>query len=118
MNHQVGKKKLNLRAAHRRALIRNQTIHFINFGFLQTTKVRAKVVQQFAEKLVTVARKGNEFNIIRRVKQLIPYSDKAAKKLIQEIAPKYVERNGGYTRIIPLGKRISDTATIARLEWV
>ena len=76
------------------------------------------MVQQFTEKLVTVARKGNDFNTIRRIKQLLPYDDKAAKKLIQEIAPKYVDRPGGYTRVIPLGRRASDTATIARLEWV
>ena len=118
MNHQIGKKKLNRKPAHRRAMIRNQAIHLINYGCLQTTKTRVKVVQQFAEKLVTIARKGPDFNTIRRVKQLIPYSDAAAKKLIQEIAPKYVDRPGGYTRVIPLGMRASDTATIARLEWV
>ena len=118
MNHQVGRKKLNLRQGHRKALIRNQTIHLINYGCLQTTKASVKVVQQFAEKLVTIARNGYDFNTIRRVKQLIPYDNVAIKKLIQEIAPKYVSRPGGYTRVIPLGRRISDTATIARLEWV
>ena len=117
MKHQIGKKKLNLRSPHRRALIRNQAIHFINYGCLQTTKARVKVVQQFTEKLITLARKGADFNTIRRVKQMIPYDNKAVKKLIQEIAPKYVDRPGGYTRVIPLGQRASDTATIARLEW-
>lgn len=99
-------------------MIRNQAIHFINYGCLQTTKARVKVVQQFTEKLVTIARKGPDFNTIRRVKQLLPYDDKAVRKLIQEIAPKYVDRPGGYTRVLPLGMRVSDTATIARLEWV
>ena len=118
MNHQIGKKKLNRRASHRRAMLRNQVIHFINYGCLQTTKARIKVVQQFTEKLVTVARRGNDFNTIRRIKKLIPYDDKAVAKLIKEIAPKYVERPGGYTKVIPLGMRVSDTAKIARLEWV
>ena len=118
MKHQIGKKKLNRKASHRRSLIRNQAIHLINYGCLQTTKARVKVVQQFTEKLVTVARKGNDFNTIRRVQKLIPYDDKAIQKLVKEIAPKYVERPGGYTRVIPLGRRVSDTATIARLEWV
>ena len=118
MRHQIGKKKLNKKADHRRALIRNQAIHLINYGCLQTTRARVKVVQQFAEKLVTVARKGEDFNTIRRVQKLIPYDKKAITKLIKEIAPKYVERPGGYTRVIPMGRRVSDTATIARLEWV
>ena len=118
MKHQSGRKKLNRKGPHRRAMIRNQAIHFINNGCLQTTKARVKVVQQFTEKLVTLARKGEDFNTIRRVKQLIPYDDKAVTKLIKEIAPKYVERPGGYTKVIPLGRRVSDTATIARLEWV
>jgi len=118
MNHQIGKKKLNRKSGNRRAMIRNQAIHLINNGCLQTTKARVKVVQQFTEKLVTIARKGSDFNTIRRVKQLIPYDDKAVKKLIQEIAPKYTDRPGGYTRVIPLGARASDTAKIARLEWV
>ncbi|MBU1007456.1 50S ribosomal protein L17 [Candidatus Dependentiae bacterium] len=118
MKHQSGKKKLNRKFGNRQAMIRNQAIHLINNGCLQTTKARIKVVQQFTEKLVTIARKGGDFNTIRRVKQLIPYDDKAAMTLIKEIAPKYVERPGGYTRVIPLGRRASDTATIARLEWV
>lgn len=118
MNHQSGRKRLNRKFGNRQALIRNQAIHFINYGCLQTTKARIKVVQQFAEKLVTIARKGGDFNTIRRVKQLIPYDTKAVKKLIDQIAPKYVDRPGGYTRVIPLGHRASDTAKIARLEWI
>jgi len=118
MNHQKGRKKLNRRSSHRKALLRNQVIHFINYGFLQTTKVRAKAVQRIAEKVVTISRKGYDFNTIRRVKQLLPYDDQAVTKMIKEIAPKYMSRSGGYTRVIPLGKRKSDTATIARLEWV
>ena len=118
MKHQNGKKKLNRRAPHRRAMLRNQVIHLIKYGFLQTTKARTKVVQSLAEKIVTIARKGYDFNTIRRVQSLLPYDQAMVKKLIKEIAPKYVDRPGGYTRVIPLGKRTSDTATIARLEWV
>jgi large subunit ribosomal protein L17 len=118
MKHQIGKKKLNRRFAHREAMLRNQVLHLINYGCLQTTKARVKEVQRLAEKIVTIARKGEDFNTIRRVKQLLPYSDKLVQKLLKEIAPKYVGRPGGYTRVIPLGKRTSDTATIARLEWV
>ena len=118
MRHQIGKKKLNRRAPHRRSMIRNQVIHLINYGCLQTTKPRVKEVQKTVEKLVTIARKGWDFNTIRRIRQELPYSFVAVTKLIKEIAPKYQGRPGGYTRVIPLGKRPSDTATISRLEWV
>lgn len=118
MKHQIGRKKLNLKPAHRRSLIRNQAIHLIMFGQLISTKPRVKEVQKFAEKLVTVARVGNVFNARRRAKQLLPYKDEALIKLFTEIAPRYVSRPGGYTRVISLGKRQSDTAPIAKLEWV
>ena len=118
MKHQIGGKKLNRKAPHRRAMIRNQIIHLIKFGCLQSTKVRIKEVQRFVEKVVTIARKGSDFNTIRRVSQFLPYDAIATKKLILEVAPKYVDRPGGYTRVIPLGRRPSDTAMMARLEWV
>lgn len=118
MKHQIGRKKLNRRSNNRLAMIRNQAIHFINYGVLKTTKTRIKVVQQFTEKLVTVARKGKDFNTIRRLNKLLPYDKKAVTKLIDEIAPKYVDRPGGYTRVIPLGQRVSDTAKIAMLKWI
>lgn len=118
MNHQNGRKKLNLKSSHRRSLLRNQAIHLITYGHLVTTKARIKEVRSFVEKAVTIARQGNDFNARRRVHALLPYKAEAVIKLFKEIAPKYVSRPGGYTRIIPLGKRQSDTATIARLEWV
>jgi large subunit ribosomal protein L17 len=118
MKHQNGRKKLNLAPAHRRALLRNQTISFITYGQLVTTKAVAKEVKRFAEKLVTIAREGNTFNARRRAKALLPYKEEVLVKLFKEIAPKYINRQGGYTRLIPLGRRISDTALIAKLEWV
>lgn len=118
MNHQSGRSKLNLKSSHRKSLLRNQVIHFVRHGFLQTTKPRAKEVQRLAEKLVTIARVGYEFNTIRRITRELPYDEAMIKKLIKEIAPKYVGRPGGYTRLINLGRRVSDTAPVARLEWV
>lgn len=116
--HQIGRAKLNKRSPHRRALLRNQVIHLIKFGFLQSTKARVKSVQSFAEKMVTLAREGSDFNTIRRLRQEMPYDVNAVTKLINEIAPRYATRPGGYTRVISLGIRPSDTAPIARLEWV
>jgi len=118
MNHQNGNHRMNMRISYRMAYLRNQVINLITYGHLSTTKGRAKQIQRYAEKMVTVARVGNDFNTIRRVNQLLPYSETACKKLIQEIAPRYTQRHGGYTRMIPLGRRPSDTAPIARIEWV
>src|SRR5690242_18826410 len=118
MRHQNGRKKLNLKPSHKRALMRNQVIHFITFGHLTTTRAHVKEVRRLAEKLVTLARSGSNFSNLRRARMMLPYKDEALEKLFKEIAPKYVDRPGGYTRIIPMGKRVSDTATIARLEWV
>ena len=118
MRHQSGRKKLNLRSPHRKALLRNQVIHLITYGHLTSTKARVKEVQKLAEKVVTIARGGNTFNARRRVKAILPYKEAAVIKLFGEVAPKYVDRPGGYTRVIPMGRRVSDTALIARLEWV
>ncbi len=118
MKHQSGRKKLNMGSAHRRAMLRNQVMSLITYGHLVTTKARVREVRSFAEKLVTLAREGNTFNARRRAKALLPYKETVLVKLFTEIAPRYIHRPGGYTRIIPLGKRISDTATMAKLEWV
>lgn len=118
MLHQSGRKKLNLKGPHRTALLRNQVIHLITYGHLTTTKARLKEVQRLAEKMVTIARVGNDFNARRRALSLLPYKEEALIKLFQEIAPRYVNRPGGYTRVIPLGRRKSDTAVMAKLEWV
>lgn len=118
MRHQKARKKLNLSAAHRRSLLRNQTISLIMYGHIVTTKARAKEVRKFAEKLVTIARVGNDFNARRRALAILPYKQEALVKLFKEIAPRYANRPGGYTRLIPMGHRASDTAEIARLEWV
>ena len=99
-------------------MLRNQVIHLIEYGVLVSTKANVKEAQKLAEKVITIARKGNNFNARRRAKQLLPYKDSALVKLFKEIAPKYVDRPGGYTRTIPMGKRSSDLATIIRLEWV
>jgi large subunit ribosomal protein L17 len=118
MKHQKSYHKLNMAGPFRRAFIRNQVISFIMNGSLTTTKPRAKEVKRMAEKLVTLARKGNTFVYRSRAKALLPYKDEALDKLFVEIAPRYVTRPGGYTRIYSLGRRMSDTADMARLEWV
>lgn len=118
MKHQFGRSKLNLKSGHRKALLRNQAIHFIQYGVLQSTKEKVKEVQKLVEKIVAIASKEANFNTIRRIKSYLPYNDAAVDKMIKEIAPRYVGRSGGCTRVISLGHRESDTAKVARLEWV
>ena len=118
MRHLSGKKKLNMRGSYRKAFLRNQVIHFINFGHITSTTATIKEVRRLAEKLVTIAREGNEFNPRRKAQAILPYSLESILKLFKEIAPQYVGRPGGYTRILPLGKRPSDTASMSRLQWV
>lgn len=118
MRHQKDRKKLNLKPSHKRSLLRNQLLCLIAYGHIVSTKARIKELRRFAEKAVTVAREGNTFNVRRRINALLPYKPDMARKFVLEIAPRYTERPGGYTRIIPLGRRVSDTAEIARLEWV
>ena len=118
MKHQNKLRKLNVSFKHRKALLRNQMIHFILHGKLCTTIARIKEVKREIEKLVTIARKGNHYNVRRAVAQRIPYSKPAQEKLMFEIAPTYVSRPGGYTRLVHLHRRISDTAEVGVLSWV
>lgn len=118
MKHQIKSKKLNLKFPHRKAMLRNQVIHLITHGSLTTTMPSAKEARKLAERLITIAKVGNEFNARRRAKALLPYKEDALLKLFLEIAPKYVNRPGGYTRIIKMPQRIADTAPIGRVEWV
>jgi large subunit ribosomal protein L17 len=118
MKHQIGRKKLNRKSSHTRSMLRNQVIHLITYGQLISTAPRVKEVQKFAEKLVTLARQGNTFNVRRRALSLLPYKKQALDKLFVEIAPTYATRAGGYTRIVSLGRRTSDTAPMSKLEWV
>lgn len=118
MRHQNGRKKLNLKPAHKRSMLRNQAITLIEHGHVVSTKARIKELRSFVEKLVTIAREGNNFNARRRVYASLPYKNEAILTLFKSIAPRYTERPGGYTRIVPLGKRLSDTAQMARIEWV
>lgn len=118
MKHQSGRVKLNLKGSHKKSLVRNQIIHMIEHGSLTSTVATIKEVRRHVEKVVTIARTGNNFNARRRVHALVPYKQSAILKLFADIAPRYTTRPGGYTRIIPLGVRVSDQARIARLEWV
>ena len=103
-------------AAHQRLMMANMVASLIAAEAIVTTEAKAKAVRPIAEKLITKARKGG----LHRHRQIVAYlGDKEmAQKLIDDVAPRYSERPGGYTRILKLGPRHGDNAPMARLELV
>ncbi len=116
MRHRHGYRKLGRTSAHRAALLKNLTIALIENGKIETTVPKAKELRSYAEKLITIARTG-EANAHRAVFAALQ-SKEATKKLINEIAPAYKERNGGYTRITRTRIRRGDATTMAFIELV
>jgi large subunit ribosomal protein L17 len=116
MRHQKKTVKLGRKAEHRKALLANQVCSLIEHHRIRTTLAKAKAVRPLAEKMVTLGKKGSIH--ARRTAFAVLRQKDAVKKLFDDIAPRSAERNGGYTRIIKLGQRKSDSAPIAYLEWV
>jgi len=116
MRHQKKTIKLGRKAEHRKALLANQVCSLIEHQRIRTTLAKAKAVRPLAEKMVTLGKKGSIH--ARRTAFAVLRQKDAVKKLVDEIAPRTADRNGGYTRIVKLGQRKSDAAPIAYLEWV
>jgi large subunit ribosomal protein L17 len=116
MRHQKKTIKLGRTAEHRKALLANQVCSLIEHQRIKTTLAKAKAVRPLAERMVTLGKNGS---IHARRSALATLRQKnAVKKLFDDIAPKSAERNGGYTRIVKLGQRRSDSAPMAFIEWV
>jgi large subunit ribosomal protein L17 len=116
MRHQKKTLKLGLTAAHRKALLANQVCSLIEHQRIKTTLAKAKAVRPLAEKMVTLGKKGSLH--ARRTALAVLRQKGAVKKLFEDIAPRSADRNGGYTRIVKLGARKSDSAPVAFIEWV
>ena len=116
MRHQKKTVKLGLTAEHRKALLANQVCSLIEHQRIKTTLAKAKAVRPLAEKMVTLGKKGSLH--ARRTALAVLRQKGAVKKLFEDIAPRSASRNGGYTRIIKLGQRKSDSAAVAFIEWV
>src|SRR5438270_9993612 len=116
MRHQKKTIKLGRTAEHRKALLANQVCSLIEHQRIRTTLAKAKAVRPLAEKMVTLGKKGSIH--ARRTAFAVLRQKDAVKKLFDEIAPRTADRNGGYTRIVKLGQRKTDSAPIAYLEWV
>ena len=116
MRHQVKGRKLGRSPAHRRALFRNQLAALVREERIKTTLHKAKELRPIAEKVVTQG-KRDTLHARRLVNRWLPERD-LVKKLFDDIAPRFVERPGGYTRIIKLGPRRGDGAEMAVIEFV
>jgi len=116
MRHQKKTVRLGRKAEHRKALLANQVCNLIEHQRIKTTLAKAKAVRPIAEKMVTLGKNGS-LHARRTAFSTLRHKD-AVKKLFDEIAPRSTERNGGYTRIVRLGQRKSDSASMAFIEWV
>jgi large subunit ribosomal protein L17 len=116
MRHQKKTVKLGRSTAHRDSLLANQVCSLIEHKRIKTTLAKAKAVRPLAEKMVTLGKRGDLH--ARRIAAGYLGQKDAVKKLFAEIAPRAAERKGGYTRIIKLGQRLSDSAPMAYIEWV
>jgi len=116
MRHQRKTIKLGRTAEHRKALLANQVCSLIEHQRIKTTLAKAKAVRPLAEKMVTLGKQGSLH--ARRTALAVLRQKNAVKKLFDDIAPRSADRKGGYTRIVKLGARKSDSAPVAFIEWV
>ncbi|MFR0879893.1 MAG: 50S ribosomal protein L17 [Oscillospiraceae bacterium] len=111
-----GTRKLGRKTDHRKAMLRAMVTYLLENGQIETTVTRAKEVRAVAEKMITLG-KNSDLHSKRQVFAYVTKED-VAKKLFDEISPKYAERNGGYTRIIKIGPRRGDAAEMAIIQLV
>ncbi len=116
MRHEVAGRKLSRPTGQRRALYRNLVTNLLNYEKITTTEAKAKEVRGLAEKMLTLGKKGG----LPAYRQALTFiTDKqVAEKVFTELAPRYAERAGGYTRIVKLGPRLGDGAPMVQLELV
>ena len=117
MRHAKQRNKLSRDSAHRRSLLRNLSRELIQHERIRTSQAKAKAVKPEVEKLITLGKRG-DLHARRRALSELGQDRFVVHKLFEEIAPRYSERPGGYTRIIKLGPRRSDSTEMVFLELV
>jgi len=117
MRHQKTRNKLSRDSAHRKALLMNLSKSLIEHGRIRTTEAKAKAVKPEVEKLITLAKRG-DLHARRQALAALCQDKDAVHLLFSEVAPRYAERGGGYTRILKLGPRRSDATEMVLLELV
>jgi large subunit ribosomal protein L17 len=116
MRHNVAGRRLGRSSAHRKALYRNLVTDLLNYEKITTTEAKAKEVRSLAEKMITLGKEGSLHARRRALAYIL--DEKIADKVFVNLAPRYAERPGGYTRIIKLGPRLGDGAPMVKLELV
>jgi large subunit ribosomal protein L17 len=116
MRHHRSGKKLGRDSAHRKALYANLACALVEHGRIKTTVTKAKAVKPFAEQMITLGKRGDLAARRQAISEL--RSQDAVHKLFAEVAPRFAERPGGYTRIVKIGPRQGDAAEMAYLELV
>ncbi len=117
MAHRIGGRKLGRKQGPRLALYKNLTVSILRYERVQTTEAKAKEVRSQVERMITLAKRG-DLAARREVISELPNEPLVVSKLFDEIAPKYAERNSGYTRVVHLGQRMGDAAPIVQIELV
>ena len=117
MRHRRDRRKLSRDSAHRRALFSNLSREVFTHERIRTTEAKAKAVKPEVEKLITLAKRGDQ-HARRQAMARLGQDKFIVYKLFEEIAPRYAERDGGYTRILKLGPRRSDATEMVFLELV
>lgn len=116
MRHQIAGRRLSRYTSHRWALYRNLVTALLSHGKIITTEAKAREVRGLTEKMITL---GKEGTLVSRRRALAFSTDqKVVDKLFEEIAPMYIDRAGGYTRLVKLGPRQGDNAAMAQIELV
>jgi large subunit ribosomal protein L17 len=116
MRHGMHGKKLGRDSSHRRALYANLACSLIEHGRIKTTEAKAKAVKPYAEKMITLGRRGDLHARRQALAEL--HSQERVHQLFAEIAPRMADRPGGYTRIVKIGPRQGDAAAMVFLELV
>lgn len=116
MRHQVSSRRFDRPTGHRILMFRTLVTEVLDHGKITTTEAKAKAIRGIVEKMITLGKAGG----LHARRQALSYitDDKVTDKLFAEIAPKYTERNGGYTRIVKLGIRPGDGATKVQIQLV
>jgi large subunit ribosomal protein L17 len=117
MRHQKTRNKLSRDSAHRKALLMNLSKEIIEHERIKTTEAKAKAVKPEIEKLITLAKRG-DLHARRQALSTLAQDKFAVHKLFVDIAPRYADRPGGYTRILKLGPRRSDSTEMVFIELV
>ncbi len=116
MNHRKNQRKLSRTSSHRKALLRNMVTSLLEHEAIRTTDAKAKELRGVAEKMITLGKRGTLH--ARRQALATIRSKEVTKKLFDELAGRYRQRAGGYTRIVKLGRRPGDAAPMAMIELV